>query len=81
MSIDISSITSQFMPANIVPTLLIVAATLASCYAWLRAMGWTLRAIRGEMNNANRDRAFAHRYRRETANREYRAWKKRKGFL
>lgn len=93
MAIDLSAITSQFVPTNIIPTLLVVVGTVAVLIIWTRAMGYTLAAIRGDLGqvdrklqsirnefaNIDRERDFSRRYAREQRNREYRAWKRAKG--
>ena len=93
MAIDLSAITSQFVPTNIIPTLLVVVGTAAVLIIWSRAMGFTLAAIRGDLGqvdrklqsirnefaNIDRERDFSRRYARESRNREYRAWKRSKG--
>jgi len=79
MAVDISAITSQFSASAVIPNVLVVVGALAACYAWGRAMGITLTAIRGEFSRFENGKYFRRRYQRELRNRQYRSWKKLKG--
>ena len=89
MSIDISPITAQFSIAAVLVPVLQVVAVLAAIAAATGSVAFVYAMIRGDakvMDDLRRvrtfrdDVAFRGRYRRERRNRDYQAWKKRKGY-
>lgn len=85
MAIDLSPLLSSFTSADVLIPVLSVAGVLASIYFVLWAAALVIAIIRGDnhMPSFLPDRKtsqFERRYKRERVNREYRQWKKSKGY-
>jgi hypothetical protein len=85
MAIDLSPLLSTFTSADVLLPVLSVVGVLASIYFALWAAALCLAIIRGDDHmpfslNDRKTRQFERRYKRERSNREYRQWKKSKGY-
>ncbi len=88
MSVDLSPILTAFTPSDVTGAVLSVAAVLGVIYVVCFAVIAVLVTLRGGsitdqlrfLKRQYRESQFKAHYRRESRNREYRQWKKRKGF-
>jgi hypothetical protein len=88
--VDLSQITSAFTASGVIQPVLGVVLILASIYGVIMYARLVLAFIRGDdfndyfgvqlFDRLDKDRRFNQRHKRESANSDYRAWKKIKGY-
>lgn len=78
--IDMTPFISKIAMGGVVLAVVSIAASLAVVLVARSGAGQVLRMLHGKYEQHEKEKRFQERYRREQRNREYKAWKTKRGY-